>query len=116
MIVLQIDVGIRGVAPGYNTQQFLSQKMRQCKFWGGLALAGLAVTANLFDQLCLSIVGTTLATTSLVIIVGAVMQTSRQVRGSPKTWICSLQTASFYKGVVGRQQAAQQTASTGRTA
>eukprot|EP00878_Enallax_costatus_P031528 GHUV01034481.1.p1 GENE.GHUV01034481.1~~GHUV01034481.1.p1 ORF type:complete len:105 (+),score=19.35 GHUV01034481.1:72-386(+) len=79
MIVLQIDVGIRGVAPGYNTQQFLSQKMRQCKFWGGLALAGLAVTANLFDQLCLSIVGTTLATTSLVIIVGAVMQTSRQV-------------------------------------
>lgn len=77
--LLQIDVGIKGVAPGYNTQQFLTQKMRQCKFWGGLALAGLAVSANLFDQLCLNVVGTTLATTSLVIIVGAVLQTSRQV-------------------------------------
>lgn len=76
----QIDVGVKGVAPGYATQQFLAQKLRQCKFWGGMALAGLAVSANLFDQLCLSMVGTTLATTSLVIIVGAVMQTSRQVR------------------------------------
>lgn len=74
-----IDVGIKGVAPGYNTQQFLQQKVRQCKFWGGLALAGLAVSAHLFDQLCLNVVGTTLATTSLVIIVGAVLQTSRQV-------------------------------------
>lgn len=81
--MLQIDVGIKGVAPGYNTQQFLQQKVRQCKFWGGLALAGLAVTAHLFDQLCLNVVGTTLATTSLVIIVGAVLQTSRQV-GSNK--------------------------------
>jgi preprotein translocase subunit SecY len=76
---VQIDVGIKGVAPGYNTQQFLQQKVRQCKFWGGLALAGLAVSAHLFDQLCLNVVGTTLATTSLVIIVGAVLQTSRQV-------------------------------------
>jgi preprotein translocase subunit SecY len=74
-------VGIKGVAPGYATQQFLAEKLRQCKFWGGMALAGLAVSANLFDQLCLSMVGTTLATTSLVIIVGAVMQTSRQVGG-----------------------------------
>jgi len=81
--LLQIDVGIKGVAPGYNTQQFLQQKVRQCKFWGGLALAGLAVSAHLFDQLCLNVVGTTLATTSLVIIVGAVLQTSRQV-GSNK--------------------------------
>lgn len=78
-LCLQIDVGIKGVAPGYNTQQFLQQKVRQCKFWGGLALAGLAVSAHLFDQLCLNVVGTTLATTSLVIIVGAVLQTSRQV-------------------------------------
>jgi hypothetical protein len=76
----QIDAGIKGVAPGYATQQFLQHKVRQCKFWGGLALAGLAVAAHLFDQLCLSVVGTTLATTSLVIIVGAVLQTSRQVR------------------------------------
>lgn len=79
-------MGIKGVAPGYNTQQFLQQKVRQCKFWGGLALAGLAVSAHLFDQLCLSVVGTTLATTSLVIIVGAVLQTSRQVSSSRGAW------------------------------
>jgi hypothetical protein len=89
---LQIDVGIKGVAPGYATQQFLAQKLRQCKFWGGMALAGLAVTANLFDQLCLSIVGTTLATTSLVIIVGAVMQTSRQVGVDEMQKVLSQQT------------------------
>lgn len=79
-ILLQIDVGLKGVAPGYATQQHLARKLRQCKFWGGLALAGLAVSASLFDRLCLATLGTTLATTSLVIIVGAVLQTARQVR------------------------------------
>lgn len=89
-LLQQIDVGIKGVAPGYNTQQYLQQKVRQCKFWGGMALAGLAVSAQLFDQLCLNVVGTTLATTSLVIIVGAVLQTSRQVgvAGAVVLWLC----------------------------
>lgn len=53
--------------------------MRQCKFWGGLALGGLAVAAHMFDALCARALGVSLATTSLVIIVGAVLQTSRQV-------------------------------------
>lgn len=74
-------MGLKGVAPGYATTEFLKAKVRQCKFWGGLALAGLAVSAQVFDQLCLNLLGTTLATTSLVIIVGAVIQTARQVSG-----------------------------------
>ena len=86
MLLLQINVGIKGVAPGYATTEFLKQKVRQCKFWGGLALGGLAVSAHLFDQLCLNLVGTTLATTSLVIIVGAVLQTARQVRFKQSWW------------------------------
>lgn len=70
----QINVGIKGVPPGHETVQHLKRKVRQAKFWGGLALGGLAVTAHLFDALCASWLGTTLATTSLVIIVGAVLQ------------------------------------------
>jgi preprotein translocase subunit SecY len=72
-------VGIKGVAPGKYTVDFLKHKVRQCKFWGGLALGGLAVAAHMFDALCTSTLGVSLATTSLVIIVGAVLQTSRQV-------------------------------------
>jgi preprotein translocase subunit SecY len=44
-----------------------------------LALGGLAVAAQLFDAACQAAIGTTLGTTSLIIIVGAVLQTSRQV-------------------------------------
>jgi preprotein translocase subunit SecY len=75
-----INVGIRGVAPGPPTVEHLKRKVRQCKLWGGLALAALAVSAHLFDAAVAAATGgTSLATTSLVIIVGAVLQTSRQV-------------------------------------
>jgi preprotein translocase subunit SecY len=57
----------------------LTLKVRQCKFWGGAALGGLAVAAHAFDAVCRAELGVSLATTSLVIIVGAVLQTSRQV-------------------------------------
>lgn len=75
----QINVGIRGVAPGKYTVDFLRATVRRCKFWGGLALGGLAVAAHAFDALCRAQLGVSLATTSLVIIVGAVLQASRQV-------------------------------------
>ncbi|KAI8473294.1 MAG: pre protein translocase secY subunit [Monoraphidium minutum] len=74
-----INVGIKGVAPGKYTVDFLQTKVRQCKLWGGLALGGLAVAAHAFDALCQATLGVSLATTSLVIIVGAVLQTTRQV-------------------------------------
>jgi len=75
-----INVGVRGVAPGPPTVEHLKRKVRQCKLWGGLALALLAVAAHLFDAAVAAATGgTSLATTSLVIIVGAVLQTSRQV-------------------------------------
>lgn len=74
----QINVGIKGVAPGKYTVDHLTSKVRQCKFWGGAALGGLAVAAHAFDAVCASALGVSLATTSLVIIVGAVLQTSRQ--------------------------------------
>lgn len=78
----QVNVGIKGVPPGPETVQHLRSKVRQAKFWGGMALGGLAVTAHLFDSLCQSWLGTTLATTSLIIIVGAVLQTARQVEST----------------------------------
>lgn len=74
-----MNVGLRGVVPGEPTEQELRTKLLQCKFWGGAALAVLAVGAQLYDMACLRVLGTSLATTSLLIIVGAVLQTARQV-------------------------------------
>jgi preprotein translocase subunit SecY len=45
-------MGIKGVPPGEETVKQLKLKTRQVKFWGGAAIAVLAVTAFLFDQLC----------------------------------------------------------------
>jgi hypothetical protein len=47
---------------------------------GGVALGVLAVSAQLFDMACLQLLGASLSATSLLIIVGTVMQSSRQVR------------------------------------
>lgn len=74
-----MSVGIQGIVPGKPTEDHMKEKLMKCKFWGGLALGGLAVTAALFDILCQSFLGTTLGTTSLLIIVGAVMQTTKQM-------------------------------------
>ncbi|KAG1665642.1 hypothetical protein FOA52_011236 [Chlamydomonas sp. UWO 241] len=74
-----MNVGIKGVVPGESTEQHIQAQLLKCKFWGGIALGTLAVAAMVFDTMCQSFLGTTLATTSLLIIVGAVMQTSRQV-------------------------------------
>lgn len=76
-----MSVGIQGIVPGKPTEDHMKERLMKCKFWGGLALGGLAITAALFDILCQSFLGTTLATTSLIIIVGAVVQTTRQIVG-----------------------------------
>jgi preprotein translocase subunit SecY len=74
-----MNVGIRGVVPGETTEHHVGDLLLRTKFWGGLALGALAVTAMVFDLGCRQYIGTTLGTTSLLIIVGAVLQTSRQV-------------------------------------
>ncbi|KAG2483194.1 hypothetical protein HYH03_017929 [Edaphochlamys debaryana] len=76
-----MNVGLRGVVPGEPTEKELRTKLLQCKFWGGAALGCLAVAAQLYDGACLRVLGTSLGTTSLLIIVGAVLQTARQVEG-----------------------------------
>lgn len=78
-VTAQINMGIKGVPPGEDTVQHLKLKSKQVKFWGGIAMAFLAITAYLFDQVCRQEIGMTLATTSTLILVGAVLQTSRQV-------------------------------------
>ncbi len=53
---------------------------------GGLALGLLAVAAHVFDSVCLSVLGCSLSATSLLIIVGTVIQSSRQVRTHTHTY------------------------------
>eukprot|EP00198_Chlamydomonas_reinhardtii_P008179 XP_001697516.1 preprotein translocase secY subunit [Chlamydomonas reinhardtii] len=76
-----MNVGLRGVIPGEPTERELRTKLLQCKFWGGACLCVLAVAAQLYDMACVQALGTSLGTTSLLIIVGAVLQTARQVEG-----------------------------------
>ncbi|EFJ48697.1 hypothetical protein VOLCADRAFT_90455 [Volvox carteri f. nagariensis] len=76
-----MNVGLKGVVPGEPTEWELRNKLLQCKFWGGACLGALAVAAQLYDSACVQILGTSLGTTSLLIIVGAVLQTARQVEG-----------------------------------
>ncbi|GIL45355.1 hypothetical protein Vafri_2609 [Volvox africanus] len=76
-----MNVGLKGVVPGEPTERELRTKLLQCKFWGGACLGALAVAAQLYDSACVQILGTNLGTTSLLIIVGAVLQTARQVEG-----------------------------------
>lgn len=58
---------------------------------GGLALAVLAVCAQLFDAVCMHTLGASLSATSLLIIVGTVMQSSRQVGHVLHQHACGLQ-------------------------
>ena len=74
-----MNVGIRGVVPGESTEHHIGDLLLRTKLWGGLALGALAVAAMLFDMACQRYIGTTLGTTSLLILVGFVLQTSRQV-------------------------------------
>ena len=43
---LQMSCGIEDVVPGEMTETYLSQQMTKAKFWGGLALGSLAVSAQ----------------------------------------------------------------------
>ncbi|KXZ41387.1 hypothetical protein GPECTOR_501g464 [Gonium pectorale] len=76
-----MNVGLRGVVPGVPTERELRLRLLQCKAWGGACLGLLAVGAQCFDSACVAALGTSLGTTSLLIIVGAVLQTARQVEG-----------------------------------
>jgi hypothetical protein len=52
----------------------------------------LAVSAQLFDMACLQLLGASLSATSLLIIVGTVMQSSRQVREPEGAMSCDLRS------------------------
>ncbi|KAL6753533.1 pre protein translocase secY subunit [Haematococcus lacustris] len=76
-----INVGIKGAVPGKDTEQLISKQLLRCKLWGGVALASLAVSAHVFDMVCITVLGTPLSATSLLIVVGTVTQASRQFEG-----------------------------------
>jgi preprotein translocase subunit SecY len=54
-----------------------------------MALGLLAVAAHVFDSVCVAALGVSLSATSLLIIVGTIMQSSRQVGCSDVLLACS---------------------------
>lgn len=79
----QVDAGVKGVSPGPFTEDFLVQQQGLMRFWGGLAVAGLAVAANLFDAACTRHLGASLNAISLIMITGFVTTALRQVQPLP---------------------------------
>ena len=76
----QIDAGIRGLSPGAATEAFLLQQQRLVRFWGCLALAGLALASHLLDNVCTALLGAPLGCLSLLLLAGFLLSTERQVR------------------------------------
>ncbi|MEW5305734.1 MAG: hypothetical protein WDW36_008253 [Sanguina aurantia] len=74
-----LNVGIKGCLPGEQAEKFLTDLTVRCKTWGGLALGLVAVAAQAFDMYCLRVIGTSLSTASLLIIVGTALMAARQV-------------------------------------
>lgn len=76
---IQLGVGIKGVAPGADTVSHLRATNLRVKFWGGACLAALALAARFLDGWSREQLRLDPSSTSLIIIVGAVLQASRQV-------------------------------------
>ena len=76
---MQVEAGVKDVSPGQATESFLTKKMRQTRFWGGLLTALLAIGAHYFDLLCLKQVGTAVGAMSLLLVVGVITSAIRQV-------------------------------------
>ena len=76
----QVDAGIKGVSPGAHTEEFLAGLQRLMRVWAGVAVAGLAVAAHLFDAACARHLGFSLNSIMLIMITGYVTTALRQAR------------------------------------
>ena len=76
----QVDAGVKGVSPGAHTEEFLASLQRLMRVWAGLAVAGLAVAAHLFDAACARHLGFSLNSIMLIMITGYVTTALRQAR------------------------------------
>lgn len=78
--LVQLDAGIRGKAPGAETAAYIAALDSQLRVVGGCGMGLLAVAAHAFDAWCLTRVGVTAATSSMLLIASLVSGTITQVR------------------------------------
>jgi len=76
----QMRASVKNVRPGSATQRYLWKIQTRARMWGGLLTACLAVSAELVDYFLAQRIGTKLGITSVLIVVGTVLQIRRQVR------------------------------------
>jgi hypothetical protein len=79
----QVEAGVKGVIPGKSTEEFLQRQQSLLRFWGGIAVGGLATAACLFDNACRAHLGLSLNAISLVMVAGYVSSALRQVLSWP---------------------------------
>lgn len=75
-----IEAGIEDVSPGPATERFLKRKMRVVRVWGAFLVAVLATAAQGFDRMCSETLGTSLGSVSLLLVVGLITSSIRQVQ------------------------------------
>ncbi len=74
----QVEAGIRGMSPGPSTEAFLLRQAQLTRFWGCLALAGLAVAAQYLDRACTVLLGAPLGCQSVLLLAGFLIALERQ--------------------------------------
>jgi preprotein translocase subunit SecY len=73
------EVGVRGVAPGPETEALLAARSRATRLAGAGALAALSLAAAGFDGLCRARLGVAPGSTALLLAAGFVASAQRQV-------------------------------------
>lgn len=74
----QVEAGVRGMSPGPSTEAFLLRQAQLTRFWGCLALAGLAVAAQFLDRACTVLLGAPLGCQSVLLLAGFLIALERQ--------------------------------------
>ncbi|CAL5223721.1 g6276 [Coccomyxa viridis] len=75
-----VDAGVKGISPGPFTEEFMIAQQRTLRIVGGLSMAGLAIAAQLFDSVCVSQIGFSLNSISLILMSGFITTAHRQAQ------------------------------------
>jgi preprotein translocase subunit SecY len=76
----KMAVSIPGVRPGLETRFYLKQVMQRVTYLGAILLSILATLPNLIESILPGSTFNGLGTTSLLILVGVILDTSREIR------------------------------------
>lgn len=78
--LMKVGARVKGVRPGFQTVEFFRRVRTSTRFWGGILLGILATVSAVFDSYMRNLVGSYIGCTSLLIVVGMIISTKRQIQ------------------------------------